>query len=113
MAKGSPLFKSPPFPVEDALRRLGGNLRISRLRRNITLQEVAEKIGVSRYAVADAERGKPSAGIAIYVALLWVYGLLDQMNDVADPAKDEEGQALAIAHGRAHAYPTDGLDNDF
>ena len=27
----------------------------------------------------DAEKGKPSSSAAVYVALLWAYGLLDQL----------------------------------
>ena len=107
------LLKALPFPVDERLTRLGSNLRIARLRRNITLKEVGEKIGVSRFVISDAEKGKPSTAIAVYVALLWAYGLLDQMIDVADPAKDEEGQALAIAHGRQRAGSHGDLDNDF
>jgi hypothetical protein len=45
----------------------------------------------------DAEKGKPSTGVGVYVALLWVYDLLSQLNDVANPAKDEQGLTLVAA----------------
>jgi transcriptional regulator with XRE-family HTH domain len=41
---------------------LGGNLRTARLRRDLTINEAAEKIGTGSRAVSDAERGKPSTG---------------------------------------------------
>ena len=91
------LLKAPPYPVEQALKRLGANLRTARLRRNDTIEDVAEKIGTGRRAVMDAERGKPSTGAGIYVALLWAYDLLGPLDDIADPAKDEQGLMLASA----------------
>jgi transcriptional regulator with XRE-family HTH domain len=92
---------------------LGRNLRTARLRRNLTIEDLAEKIGVGRRVVADAERGKPSTGIAVYIGLLWALGLLDQLADVADPAKDEEGQTLALARERSQARRKRTLNNDF
>ena len=65
------LLSAPPYPVEQALKSLGTNLRTARLRRNLSLEDVAAKIGVGRHVVAAAEKGKPSTGIAIYAGLLW------------------------------------------
>jgi transcriptional regulator with XRE-family HTH domain len=107
------LLAAPPYPVEKALKKLGANLRTARLRRNLTIQEVAEKIGTGPRVVSDAEKGKASTGIAVYVALLWTFDLLDQFADVADPGKDEEGQALSLASERSRARGTGKLDNDF
>ena len=83
------------------------------MRRNLTIDDMAEKIGTGERAVADAEKGKPSTGIAVYAAMLWALDLLDQMADVAVPEKDEEGQTLALFRERARARPKTGLDNDF
>ena len=88
-------------------------LRIARLRRNLGLDEVAEKIGVNRKSIADAERGKPSTGIGIYAALLWTYDLIGQLSEVADPTRDKEGLTLALARERTNARKTMDLDNDF
>ena len=107
------LSQTPPFPVEQAIKRLGANLRTARLRRNLTIGEVAEKIGTGPRAVSDAEKGKPSTGIVVYTALLWAYDLLGPMEALADPARDEEGLSLELSSGRARARATDELDNDF
>jgi transcriptional regulator with XRE-family HTH domain len=107
------IIVSLPFEVETAIKRLGTNLRTARLRRNLTLEEVAEKLGVSRYVVAHAEGGKPSTSVAMYAGLLWTYGLLDQFSQMADPAEDKEGLALSLAHQRSHARRVEDLDNDF
>lgn len=114
MTRKNKLLAAPPFAVEETLKRLGSNLRIARLRRNLTIQQVAEKIGTGSRAVTDAEKGKLSTGIGIYAALLWAFDLLQHLRDVADPSKDDEGQTLALSKGRERARQSDeGLDNDF
>lgn len=113
MTRTNPLFQAPPYPVQQALDQLGKNLRQARVRRNLSIEDVAAKIGAGRKVVADAEKGKPSTGIAIYMALLWAYDLLGSMDAVADPLKDREGLALAGARERKQARRAEVLDNDF
>ena len=113
MTARNKLLAAPPYAVEKTLRGLGANLRTARLRRNFTIGEMAEKIGTGQRAVADAEKGKPSTGIAVYTALLWALDLLDQLELVAAPEKDQEGQALALARERDRARPKAELSNDF
>ena len=107
------LFEAPPYPVEQALRRVGHNLRLARLRRKQTLEEVAQRIGTGRRAVRDAESGKASTGVGVYAALLWAYDLLDPFDQLADPLKDKEGLALAAAKEDKRARKSGGLDNEF
>ena len=113
MTARNKLLTAPPYPVEQTLKRLGANLRTARLRRNLTISDVAEKIGTGVRAVADAENGKPSTGVAVYAAMMWALDLIEQMADLAAPEKDEEGQGLALSRERARARPKTGLDNDF
>lgn len=113
MTARNKLVTAAPYPVERTLQRLGANLRTARLRRNLTLDDLAEKIGTGKRAVADAEKGKPSTGIAVYAAMLWALDLLDQLGLVAAPEKDEEGQTLALARERGRARPKTELSNDF
>ena len=107
------LIDAPPYEVEQAIKRLGKNLRTARLRRNITIEQVAEKIGTGPRAVMDAEKGKIGTGIAVYTALLWAYDLLRPFHDLADPGSDSEGLALDQLSGRERARKGTGLDNDF
>lgn len=107
------LLEAPPYEVESALKSLGANLRTARLRRNLSLVEVADKIGISRQVVSEAERGKASTSVAVYVALLWAYGMARQAAALADPAADDEGQRLASRRDRRHARAPQALDDDF
>lgn len=107
------LLPAPPHPVELALAELGANLRTARLRRNLTIEEVAQKIGTGRRAVSDAERGKPSTSVVTYAALLWTFDLLSEKSSLADPAHDLEGQTLERFRSRVRARRSRALDNDF
>lgn len=113
MAATNKLFVAPPHPVEMAVKGFGTRLRTARLRRNMTIEDVAGRIGTGPRAVRDAESGKPSTGVAVYMALLWVYGLLAPVEDLADLARDKEGLAREAAKAPARARKGGALDNDF
>jgi transcriptional regulator with XRE-family HTH domain len=113
MTAKNALTTAPPYPVEQALRRLGVNLRTARLRRNLTIDQVAEKIGTGPRPISDAEKGKGSTSAAVYVALLWAYDLLTPMEGLADPATDKEGLALSAKRERARTTTPAELDSDF
>ncbi len=113
MSARNPLLEALPYPVEQALKTFGANLRTARLRRNQSLEQVAARIGIGRHVIADAEKGKPSTGIAMYAGLLWAYGLTEQLSNLADPDRDEEGRLLAKRNERVHARSPRVLDNDF
>ena len=54
MTARNKLLMAPPYAVEQILKRLGANLRTARLRRNLSIGEMAEKIGTGIRGVADA-----------------------------------------------------------
>lgn len=113
MSKRNAVFHAPPLEVEQSLKRLGEKLRTARLARNLSMDHVAATLGVGRRAIATAEAGKPGTAIGVYLGLMWTYGLLSQVNELADPARDEA--VLRAMREREHAYPTSkrALDNDF
>ena len=113
MTARNALATDPPYPVEQTIRRIGANLRTARLRRNLTIEQVAEKIGAGVRAVRAAEQGKGSTGIGVYIALLWVYDLLDPATELADPGKDATGLACLGEKERERARHSRKLDNDF
>lgn len=113
MSTRNALTTTPPYPVEQAIRQLGANLRTARLRRNLSIEQVAEKIGAGARAVRAAEQGRVSTGVAVYIALLWVYDLLDPAMTLADPGKDDTGLSYLREKERQRARPRNPLDNDF
>jgi transcriptional regulator with XRE-family HTH domain len=117
MSKKNQLLETPPYAIEQSLKKLGANLRTARIRRKLTIAVVAAKIGTGIRAISDAEKGKASTGVGIYLALLWAYDLLEHINNVADPAHDLEGQRLAILREKTRvknsSILTGEIDNDF
>jgi len=113
MANKNPLLQSPPYAVEQSLKRLGENLRLARTRRNLTIEDVAQKIGTGRRAVMEAEKGKASTASGVYAALLWAYDLLGPLSDLANPATDEQGLTRASAREKTRVRKSKGLSGDF
>ena len=113
MPNRSAINQSPPAAVEQALRRLGRNLRTARLRRGLRIQDVADRLGISRLTVADLEKGKPGSSGAAYFGALWSLGLLSHADGLADPDLDEEGKVLESARRPRQAPRRRRLDNDF
>ncbi len=113
MPRKNALTASPPLPVATAIRDLGTRLKAARLARNLTIEEVAQRIGTGPRAVSDAEAGKPGVGASVLVALLWVYDLLGPFHQLADPATDTVAQSHLRDRERARRSKQGGLDNDF
>lgn len=113
MPRVSKISESPPAAVEDTLIRLGHNIRIARLRRKLSRDELSERIGISRYALADVEKGKPTTAIAAYLGALWALGLIRDVETIADPDRDEEGKILERARSPKRARKRKVIDDDF
>ena len=113
MTPRTSLSISPPYAVEKAIANFGTNLRKARLRRNLTVAQLAAKLGVGRHVVANAEGGKPTTSIGVYVGALWAMNLLHTLDAVANPKSDEEGLALASLDERERSRPGRGPSNDF
>ncbi len=113
MPRKSKISSAPPQEVRDALSRLGARIRLARLRRRLRLVDVAQRIGVTRFVLADVERGKPTTAIAAYLGALWALGLLDHMSEVASPDRDEEGTILERSRTPKTARVPKELDGDF
>jgi transcriptional regulator with XRE-family HTH domain len=113
MTRVSKISEAPPAAVEEALIRLGRNIRTARLRRRLTREDLAGRIGVSRQVLAQIEKGKPTTAVAAYLGALWALGLLKQLRDVADPDRDAEGKILDRARSPKTAPKRRKIDDDF
>lgn len=105
--------KKPPTPVAQALSRLGSRIRLARTRRKLRQEDLAQKIGRARATVVAIERGSPTTEVAAYVSALWALGLLDELDLVADPGLDRDGQALTFSVADKRVRPRRSLDNKF
>ena len=69
------------------LEELGENIRLARLRRKLSAEQVAERAGISRPTLLSIEKGSPSVSIGSFLQVLMVLGL---ENDLLSVAKDDE-----------------------
>jgi DNA-binding XRE family transcriptional regulator len=84
---------SPEDAPAQALVRLGSRIRIARVRRKLRQADLAQQIGRTRATVVAIEQGAPTTEIGTYVSALWALGLLRELELVADPGLDRDGQA--------------------
>ena len=74
------------------LERFGENIKLARLRRNISSSLQAERAGISRPTLAMIEKGSPSVSLGNYVQVLVSLGLEKDILKVA--SDDELGRTL-------------------
>ena len=75
--------------AEEILEKMGTRIRRARLRRNISIEEVAQKATIGKSTLSLIEKGIPSVSIGAYVAVLEV---LELDKDIEQIALDEEGK---------------------
>ena len=83
-----------PLPVDRALRRLGQNIALARLRRNLSQAALAERIGTSVNTVRRMEAGHPGTALQHFARTLQVFGELGGLEQLLDTAHDTIGLAL-------------------
>lgn len=112
MATNPSLLSFDEVP-SDALVRLGSRIRLARLRRKLRQEDLAAKIGRARATVIAIERGSPKTEIGAYISALWVLGLLQELELVADPGLDRDGQALSFSVSDKRVRLRQQLNNNF
>jgi len=81
------MLTMPPATTQ-ALRSLGENLAIARVRRRESQRDWARRMGVSVPTLIRMERGDPGVGVGIYATALWLIGRAGALPELAAPAND-------------------------
>ena len=66
---------------------MGEQIKLARLRRNLPVELVAERAGISRATLWKVEKGSPSVAVGIYAAVLHTLNNMDK--DLLLIAKDD------------------------
>ncbi len=74
--------------TEEILKTMGEQIKLARLRRDLSAELVAERAGISRASLWKVESGSPAVAIGIYAAVLHALGDMDK--DMLLVAKDDE-----------------------
>ncbi len=76
------------LPVtEKILQTMGEQIKLARLRRNISAELVAERAGISRATLWKVEKGEPSVAMGNYAAVLHALNNMDK--DLLLVARDD------------------------
>lgn len=66
------------------LQAVGENIKLARLRRKLTMDQVSERAGISRPTLSSLEKGSPSISLGIIFQVLLVLGLEKDILLLAD-----------------------------
>src|SRR5260221_12725984 len=96
MRKVAEAISSMPPAVAAALRRLGENLAIARVRRREPQRVWAQRLGVSVPTLIRMEQGDRRVAIGIYATALWMMGRVEALAELADPKTDRGALELDV-----------------
>ena len=81
-----------PRKLEQKMQIVGEQIKLARLRRNLSVVQVAERATCSALTINRIEKGTPTVAIGIYLRVLYALQLDDDILFLAQ--KDEMGRAL-------------------
>jgi transcriptional regulator with XRE-family HTH domain len=96
MPRASDALSALPPLATEALRKLGENLALARVRRKESQRAWAKRIGVSIPTLIRMEKGEPAVAIGIYVTALWLLGRVQALPELADPEHDRGALELDV-----------------
>ena len=76
-----------PRKLEQKMQIVGEQIKLARLRRNLSVAQIAERATCSPLTVSRVEKGAPTVSIGIYLRVLYALQLED---DILHLAKDDE-----------------------
>lgn len=91
MAKAT-LANKLPRRAEKNLQIVGEQIRLARLRRDLSIAQIAERASCSEVTVIKVEHGAPTVAMGIYLRILFALGLDESILCLAKD--DEVGRAL-------------------
>lgn len=74
--------------TQKVLETMGEQIKLARLRRNLSAELVAERAGISRATLWAVEKGTPTVAMGTYAAVLHALGGMDK--DLEMIARDDE-----------------------
>lgn len=76
-----------PRKLEKKMQIVGEQIKLARLRRNLTIAQIADRAMVSELTINRVEKGLPTVSMGIYLRVLYALQLDD---DILFLAKDDE-----------------------
>ena len=70
--------------AQKILSQVGEDIKLARLRRKLTTEQVAERAGISRSTLWQIEKGTSSVAMGAYLQVLFVLGLEKNLLQIAN-----------------------------
>ena len=83
-----------PSRLRRSLAKLGADISIARRKRSLTVEMMAERVGVAKATYLKIEKGDPSVSMGVYAMSLFVLGFPDVLGTIADASRDDTGLLL-------------------
>jgi DNA-binding XRE family transcriptional regulator len=102
-----------PYEVVQSAARIGENIRIARIRRRMSQEELAQACNITRRTLYSIEKGSTGIALGTVFSVLWSLGLMKTILPVADPDNDEHGKIMEAARQPHRVRHQTIIDNDF
>ncbi|HJV97267.1 MAG TPA: XRE family transcriptional regulator [Albitalea sp.] len=89
-------MSSLPPAAATALKQLGENLAIARVRRKESQRVWAQRLGVSVPTLIRMEQGDAGVGVGVYATALWLVGRVQALPTLVDPQSDRGALELDV-----------------
>lgn len=69
------------------MKKLGNDIRTARIRRRITMDLMSKRASISRTTLTKIEKGDPSVSLGIYATVIFVLGLVSNLENLVTLTK--------------------------
>lgn len=87
-------YPSMPTQIRRSLVLFGRNIRTARLKRQLTIDMMLERTGMSKGTYRKIEKGDPTVALGSYAMCLFALGFGSVLGEVAAPPADATGLLL-------------------
>ena len=100
MPKPSLALARLPQTTVAALQGLGADLAVARIRRKESLENWAQRMGITVPTLLKLESGDPGVAIGLYATALWLIGRDGALADLASPQLDISALELNVQEAK-------------
>jgi transcriptional regulator with XRE-family HTH domain len=91
MSKKNLVSKALPLKLRQLMEKIGENCSLARKRRDMTMEQAARRVFVSRPTIARMENGDDRVSFGTYMTYAFVLGVEDDFRHLFAPERDEIG----------------------
>jgi transcriptional regulator with XRE-family HTH domain len=98
--------------TERELKESGRLLSEARKRRDMSVSELAHRIGIDRRTLTQLEKGNPHVSLGIFFQVLSALNLIRGIEEVLKPENDLESISTAIRRTRSRRSPLKKISDE-